>query len=126
MNRRTLSLVALLLLAIPTAALAGGPAVVSLTPLHTAVVAGQPVAVDFSIAGCHTTSNLSPVLNGVSGRQKVRVEAKPFGAPSHYRAMVTFPSAGKWTLAVDTGLLTRKHALQVAVHPAGPEARAAR
>lgn len=127
MNRRMLSLVTLLALSIPAAALAGGPAIVSLNPLHTAVVAGQPVAVDFTINACGgPMTHLKPALGAVSGRVKVRAKAKEFGAPGHYRAMVTFPHAGDWTLAVETGLTTQKHALQVTVRPAGTEARAAR
>jgi hypothetical protein len=127
MNRRMLSLVALLALAIPATALAGGPAIVSLNPLNAAVIAGQPVAVDFTINACgQPMTRLTPALGAVSGRDKVRAKAKAFGAPGHYRAMVTFPRAGDWTLAVDTGLTTQKHALQVAVRPAGSEERAAR
>jgi hypothetical protein len=125
MIRRTPLIATLSLCSLAGIALAGGPAVVSMIPSPHAVVAGQATALEFSITACgQPMKTLSPSVRSTAGRLDLASKATPLAAAGRYTSSVTFPRAGDWTVVVNTGLATRKHAFHVRVLPAGSVARA--
>lgn len=95
------------LLLLPTlAALAGGWAVVTVEDLPDHVVAGRPVQLEFTVRqhGVEPVTGLEPQVE-VRGRgAPMRAVAAPAGAAGRYRATLTLPEPGDWTLTVHSGL----------------------
>jgi len=93
-----LALAAILALAMP--ALAGG-VVVTLDSTPTDVQAGVPFTVGFMIISAHDGSpqpGFEPIVtatNPATG-ESITVTARREGAPGHYVAALTLPSAGEW------------------------------
>jgi hypothetical protein len=106
MNRFTLfaATALALVLTAPATSLAGGWATVGLSSLPDATQARQPWLVDLTVLQHGRTP-----LEGVQPRVLIRdprgeekaFPAKPTGRAGVYRARVEFPSAGRWTYAVD-------------------------
>src|SRR5262245_60416166 len=102
-RRFVLPLAALALLA-PVFALAGGQANIKVTDLPKSIVAGQPVAVTFTVhdpAG-RPLAKLQPVLIATRGDQRVQVPARAAKRAGSYQAAISLPGSGEWTLTVDS------------------------
>jgi mono/diheme cytochrome c family protein len=87
------------------AALAGGWAVVTVEDLPDHVVAGRPVQLEFTVRqhGVEPMTGLEPQVE-VRGRgAPLRAMAAPAGAAGRYRATLTVPEPGDWTLTVHSG-----------------------
>lgn len=91
----------ILLLALAKPLFAGGWVVVTLDVLPRAVVASEALTVGFTVRQHgQTLINLSPgpileAHNPTTGEQ-IEVVAQQEGFTGHYRATITFPSAGAW------------------------------
>ena len=95
-----------LVLLFPTiAALAGGWAVTTVEDLPDHVVAGRPVNLEFTVRqhGVSPMTGLEPQVE-VRGRgTPMRAMAAPAGAAGRYRATLTLPEPGDWTLTIHSG-----------------------
>ena len=95
------------LLALPavTAFAVGGWAVVTVEDLPDHAVAGRPVQLEFTVRqhGVEPVTGLEPQVE-VRGRgSPMRAVAAPAGAAGRYRATLTLPEPGDWTLTVHSG-----------------------
>ena len=101
-----------LLLALPGVAGAGGFATVGLSSLPDGTAPGRPWHVTLTILqhGRTPLSDLRPSVRVASADgQTVRTfAARRAGRPGTYRVAVVFPSAGRWTYAIDDGF-TQTH-----------------
>ena len=101
-----------LLLALPGVAGAGGFATVGLSSLPDGTAPGRPWHVTLTILqhGRTPLSDLRPSVRVASpDGQTVRTfAARRAGRPGTYRVAVVFPSAGRWTYAIDDGF-TQTH-----------------
>jgi mono/diheme cytochrome c family protein len=105
MSRSPRRFAPLVLLLPAIAALAGGWAVVTVEDLPDHVVAGRPVQLEFTVRqhGVEPLSGLEPQVE-VRGRgAPLRAMATPAGAAGRYRATLTVPEPGDWTLTVHSG-----------------------
>lgn len=117
--RRGVWLVLALLLAIPSAALAGGWSVVTLDSTPENVRANTPFTIGFMVLqhGKTPMADLSPTIlftrangsarsGGVTlvkggGPETVTFTARPDGATGHYSATIELPAAGRWEWQID-------------------------
>jgi mono/diheme cytochrome c family protein len=83
----------------------GGWAVVTLDDLPDAITVAQPVTFTYTVRqhGRTLLSDLRGYLEAESGRDRIRVAAAPSGEPGRYRATLTLPRAGNWTITVFSG-----------------------
>jgi hypothetical protein len=100
---RAIFVALMLALALPATAAAGGFSTVGLDSMPTGVGPGDTWRADFTVLGHGRTPmpDLRPVviLTGEGGeRRTFKAQAGP--APGHYFANVTFPSAGRWEIAI--------------------------
>lgn len=108
MNPRKLSILAfavfLVVLLMPTGALAGGWAVITLDELPQAPIAGQPLLVGFTVLqhGQTPMTDLDPTitLRNPANGDSIVVNAQPDGEPGHYTAELLFPGAGNWNWSI--------------------------
>jgi len=109
---RPFLLAALAILVLPAAALAGGFATAGLSSTPEGVQPGEPWAVDVTILqhGRTPMTDVEPavIIKGGKGTQKrfaaeQRFAAEKTSTPGVYRAVVTFPEAGRWSYEVDDG-----------------------
>ena len=94
------------LLLLPTlAALAGGWAVVTVEDLPDHVVSGRPVQLEFTVRqhGVEPVTGLEPQVEVWGRGAPMRAVAEPAGAAGRYRATLTLPEPGDWTLTVHSG-----------------------
>jgi hypothetical protein len=89
----------------PTTSLAGGWATVGLSSLPDGAQPGEPWVVDLTVLqhGRTPLEGIEPsvrIRQARGGTDKTFV-AKPTARAGVYRARVVFPSAGRWTYAVD-------------------------
>ena len=104
---RTLVLAAMLMLALPSAALAGGWAVTTLDSVPDGFEAGQTYAIGYTIRQ-HGVTPVSVdrteirVTHSESGK-RLSYRGVPEGPVGHYVAKVTIPAAGTWTWDVTQG-----------------------
>lgn len=98
---------------IPTAAFTfGGWAVTTVENVPEYAVAGKPFELTYSVRqhGMGLLSGLGGAVSAQSGS-----EVKNFGATGlgegMYRATVTIPKAGEWTLAIETGFMRNRSVL---------------
>ena len=96
---------ALLALVVAAPALAGGFATVGLSSTPEGVAPGKPRAVDITVLqhGRAPMTGLTPVLRIHSGGTTQEFAAKATGKPGTYRAVVVFPTAGRWSYDVHDG-----------------------
>lgn len=101
---RRVAPLSLLLLAM--AALAGGWAVVTVEDLPDHVVAGRPVQLEFTVRqhGVEPRTGLEPQVEARGRGAPMRAVAAPAGAAGRYRATLTLPEPGDWTLTIHSGL----------------------
>ena len=83
----------------------GGWAAITVEDLPDHVVAGRPVQLEFTVRqhGVEPVSGLEPQVE-VRGRgAPMRAVAAPAGAAGRYRATLTLPEPGDWTLTIHSG-----------------------
>lgn len=105
----------------------GGWAVITLDDLPDALPVGEPVTVTYAVRqhGRTLLGGLNGALEAESRGDRVRVAALPTGESGRYRATLTAPRGGNWTLTVLSGFRNSRLTLLPlpAVHP-GREAPA--
>ena len=97
--KRLLVALALVALALPTSALAGGWATVQLSSLPAGTDSGGTWTPELTVLqhGRTPLEGVSPTIRISDGQGTSReFPAEPTGTPGHYRAEVTFPSSGEW------------------------------
>jgi len=103
---RPFLLAALAILVLPAAALAGGFATAGLSSTPEGVQPGEPWAVDVTILqhGRTPMTDVKPavIIKGAGGTEH-RFAGEKTSTPGVYRAVVTFPEAGRWSYEVDDG-----------------------
>lgn len=83
----------------------GGWAVITVEDLPDQVVVGQPVSLDFTVRqhGHTLLSNLNARVVAVAGGDRVSATAQPGTSAGRYRATVTLPHAGAWSITIYSG-----------------------
>jgi ABC-type branched-subunit amino acid transport system permease subunit len=97
--KRLLLALALLALALPASAAAGGWATVQLSSTPAGTKAGGTWTPELTVLqhGRTPLEGVTPVIRIVgAGGEADQFAAKPTGTPGHYRAEVTFPASGEW------------------------------
>ena len=96
--KRLLLALALLALALPLSAAAGGWATVELSSLPTGTKSGGTWSPELTVLqhGVTPLEGVTPVIRISSGDSAEQFAAEPTGTPGHYRADVTFPAGGTW------------------------------
>lgn len=101
--RNVLSLALMLSLVIIIPVFAGGWAVITLDELPTAVRAGEPLTVGFTVLqhGRTPMTGLTPTITATLYKdEQFVVSAEPEGKPGHYTATLTFPKEGNWNWSI--------------------------
>ena len=96
---------AALLLALVMTAVAGGWAVVTVKTLPEYLVAGKPEALTFLIRqhGFTLSSGLNPTLSAsATGALNTNAVVTPTGNPGEYKAVLSVPQAGDWTIRINS------------------------
>ena len=101
---RKLASTTLLLALAAFPAFAGGQATIRVSALDKTLVARKPVNVEFTVhdAVGQPLAQLKPVVIATCGNRRIEVLAKRTQQRGAYAAAVTFPSAGEWTITVDS------------------------
>ena len=97
--KRLLVALALVALALPASAAAGGWATVQLSSLPAGTDAGGTWTPELTVLqhGRTPLEGISPAVRIYDGKGTSReFPAQPTGTPGHYRAEVTFPASGEW------------------------------
>jgi hypothetical protein len=109
--KRLLLALALVALALPASAAAGGWATVQLSSLPGGTDAGGTWTPELTVLqhGVTPLEDITPVvrITGPNG-QAEQFAAEPTGTPGHYRAEVVFPASGEWRWEVWDGF-SRTH-----------------
>jgi len=110
MTRRTLSLAALITVAIAASADAfGGWAIITLRDVPGRLVVGTPTELSFIIRqhGVDPLTGLEPVVEARTGTlltgTKVTAKAKPGLVRGQYTAALTVPKEGEWRVTINSG-----------------------
>ena len=130
--KRTISLLLgmVLLLALASAALAGGWAVVTLDAPPGEIHAGEPWTVGFTVLQHGQTpvhkldanSPVEPLLVAEHGDRRLEIMATPGEEVGHFTAEVTFPVEGEWTWTILPNPLAGETAFEpLTVLPAAPQ-----
>jgi mono/diheme cytochrome c family protein len=92
---------------------AGGWAVVTVTTLPEQAVAGQPVDVAWVVRqhGMKRVPGLNGRIVARSGAQEVAADAAPTYPAGSYRARLTLPRSGAWTITIHSGFMDTKATL---------------
>jgi mono/diheme cytochrome c family protein len=104
--KTSLVILCLLLAAfVASAVQAGGWAVITVEELPNHLVAGQPVYLTFSVRqhGFHQLTNLTPSVYAVKGQAKATATITKEGTT--YRAKLTVPQPGDWTITIKSSFL---------------------
>jgi hypothetical protein len=104
MPKRLSLFVTAVALVVSSLAQGGGHATIRVSRLPETLVAGRPTWVHFTVHDAlgKPINKLRPVLIAVKGDQRVSLQAKPVKQEGGYQARLSFPSAGEWTLTVDS------------------------
>lgn len=105
MTRGTIVRILPAFLLLPAAAhYAGGWAVITVEELPDYIVAGEPVALTFTVRqhGMTPLEGLRPHVVAKAGKAETRVEATPVKA-GQYTAMLNVPQPGEWTITIHSG-----------------------
>lgn len=83
----------------------GGWAVITVEDLPDQIAVGQPVTLDFTVRqhGHTLLSNLNLRVTAVAGQDQVTAVVQPGPSAGRYRASLTLPHAGAWTITVYSG-----------------------
>src|SRR5439155_16151598 len=106
MTRRSLQLMALGGAVVPLVAFSlGGWAVITVDDLPEHAVVGQPLTLSFAVRqhGVSLLAGLRPSVTARSGATELAVPAVGTTVAGTYRAAVTLPRAGEWTITVHSG-----------------------
>ena len=108
MRRVLVALPLALVLLIAPEAYAGGWATVGLSSTPAGTEPGKPWPVEITVLqhGVTPLEGVKPAVIITSGDARKTFAAKPTGKPGVYRAEVVFPTAGRWSYAVDDGFIT--------------------
>ena len=108
MRRVLFALPVALVLLIAPAAHAGGWATVGLSSTPAGTEPGTPWPVKITVLqhGVTPLEGVEPAVIITSGDARKTFAAKPTGKPGVYRAEVVFPTAGRWSYAVDDGFIS--------------------
>lgn len=92
-----------------TAIHAGGWAVITVEHLPEQIVAGEPVTLAYVVRqhGAHPLGGLSGRVTARGGGRAVVADAVAGKQEGHYTATLTFPNAGEWSIAIDSGFAGR-------------------
>jgi hypothetical protein len=102
--------------ALVTAAYAGGWAIITVNHLPEYAVAGETLALTFSVRqhGKTLLSDLHPRIQATApGGRTTKVAATRTTAPGEYSARPTFPEPGEWTITIVSGFNTSTTTLPV-------------
>lgn len=82
----------------------GGWAVITVDDLPDSAVAGQPLDLAFKVRqhGMGIMTDLRPVVEARSGRERVRADARA-GRNGLYEAALTLPESGEWSITIHSG-----------------------
>lgn len=85
----------------------GGWAVITVEDLPDQVVVGQPLTLDFTVRqhGRTLLSNLNARVVAAAGADRVTAAAQPGPSAGRYRAIVTLPHAGAWSITISSGFM---------------------
>src|SRR5438046_2294347 len=107
MNRRNRFLFLILgLLAIVTAAYAGGWAIITLNELPDYAVAGKPISLTFAVRqhGVTLLSGLQPSVSATAaGGLVTKAAVVAGGVPGEYKAALMLPRPGEWAITINSG-----------------------
>ena len=101
--RIALGFVLLVALIFVVPAFAGGWAVITLDELPLNVIAGEPVAISFTVLqhGRTPMLDLHPTITArAASAEPMVISAEPDGKPGHYAATLTFPKEGNWEWSI--------------------------
>jgi Cytochrome c len=90
---------------------AGGWAVITLDELPSGVVAGEPLAVGFTVLqhGKTPMTDLEPTVTAsLSNNKPLTFFAIAEGKPGHYTATLTFPEEGNWEWSIQAFTMNQK------------------
>jgi mono/diheme cytochrome c family protein len=89
---------------VPSAALSGGWALVTVENPPERLVVGAPYTIEYSVRqhGKELLSGLKGRIEARAGREVIRAEAKALTA-GRYSATLAVPSSGSWTITVHSG-----------------------
>jgi mono/diheme cytochrome c family protein len=125
MSRRSQGFAYPFLVVIPAIALAtGGWAVITVDSLPDYVVAGRPFSLSFAVRqhGMKLLNGLAPSIVVKRSDVQTTYSAQPGTAEGHYAATLTLPTAGDWTVTVQSGFMNSVRTLLpiTAVEMRGP------
>lgn len=106
MRRAFLPLLVPAVLALPAASIyVGGWATITVDELPEQLVAGRPVELSFMVRqhGVSPLGKLRPRVEARSGKLEAAVAAVPGAGEGRYRAALTVPEAGSWTITIHSG-----------------------
>ena len=110
MRRGLIAVPLALVLLIAPAAYAGGWATVGLSSTPAGTEPGKPWPVEITVLqhGVTPLEGVEPAVIITSGDARRTFAAEPTGKPGVYRAEVVFPTAGRWSYAVDDGFISER------------------
>jgi hypothetical protein len=119
--RKLLIGLALVALALPTSALAGGWATVGVTPPPDDMGPGQTWNAELKVLqhGVTPLEGIQPIVMISNGSSDKAFPAKPTDEPGVYVAKVVFPTAGEWSYRVDDGFSQTHSFAPVSIGAAG-------
>ncbi|MGQ0712866.1 MAG: hypothetical protein ACT4PJ_03935 [Gemmatimonadaceae bacterium] len=107
MRKTLLGVLAAVLVASTAYAAMGGWAVVSVSTIPDAWVAGKPLQLSWQLRqhGLNRLDGLSPRLEARSGKRRVEGRTWAFNEDGHggYRGTITFPEPGEWQVTIHSG-----------------------
>lgn len=85
----------------------GGWAVITVEDLPDQVTVGQPVTLGFTVRqhGRTLLSNLNGRVVAEAGGERVSATAQPGATPGSYRATLTLPHSGAWSITINSGFM---------------------
>ena len=107
-NQPTIVLLGLLLVgAASTAATFGGWAVTTVQELPDYAVVGKPLTLTFEVRqhGRDLLKGLKPEIEAQSGKTELRAMALPGKTTGQFVSTITLPSAGAWTITINSGFM---------------------
>jgi hypothetical protein len=122
--KRLLLALALLALALPASAAAGGWATVQLSSTPGGTDAGGTWTPELTVLqhGVTPLEDVTPVIRITGpGGEAEQFAAAPTGTPGHYRAEVVFPSSGEWRWEIWDGFSQTHTYSPVTIAPGGGE-----
>jgi MYXO-CTERM domain-containing protein len=122
--KRLLLALALVALALPASAAAGGWATVQLSSTPAGTKAGDPWTPELTVLqhGRTALEDVTPVIRIMGGGVAEQFAAQPTGEPGRYRAEVVFPEEGTWRWEIWDGFSRTHTYAPVTIAPGGGQA----